>query len=416
MEPASLTAVRQVVDWAHEQGMTIRELLNEEQLEGLKRVFSNQEPWSFELYEPLRALSHALPRLDLPDVPARIHFGDCLSALDAVLQRDAASGAGEGAYAEGLRRYTWPLEHAVPSDVFETLGYAKASAGISALRAKHRAGWQQHAERSKAFLLRGAPSEPGGTAAIVGAGKLYDIPLKQLAERFERLLLVDVDGAALAESVEQVLGDSTPRQRIELVTSDVTGINLSFVRRVDQIFETASDEASTYRALLALLYSLRSAGPTGIAPTATLPRPLRAAFSSMVLSQLALPLTEYVERRFKQRFAGSKLLEERRSQVALAQFTHRLQHTHLQSLLGIARLVTLTSDISEQHTLVTPKGQRVSEPLALIGAPHLEDLVPLAEANVSASDAWPWQRLVPTATRPHGRRLSVNGCVVSTGW
>lgn len=43
MEPASLLAVREVVDWAQEQGMTIRELLNEEQLEGLKRVFSNQE-------------------------------------------------------------------------------------------------------------------------------------------------------------------------------------------------------------------------------------------------------------------------------------------------------------------------------------------------------------------------------------
>ena len=89
MEPASLFAVRQVVDWAHEQGMTIRERLSEEQLEGLQRVFSNQEPWSFELYEPLRALSHALPRLDLPDLPARVHFGDFLSALDSVLQRDA---------------------------------------------------------------------------------------------------------------------------------------------------------------------------------------------------------------------------------------------------------------------------------------------------------------------------------------
>jgi hypothetical protein len=51
----------------------------------------------------------------------------------------------------------------------------------------------------------------------------------------------------------------------------------------------------------------------------------------------------------------------------------------------------------------------------LIGAPHLEDLIALTETTILSSDAWSWQRLVPTATRPHGRRLSVNGCVVSTG-
>ena len=37
---------------------------------------------------------------------------------------------------------------------------------------------------------------------MIGAGKLYDIPLRKLAERFEQLLLVDIDAAALAESVQ----------------------------------------------------------------------------------------------------------------------------------------------------------------------------------------------------------------------
>src|SRR5688572_23501692 len=78
----SLPPFRQVLAWAVEQGMSVRDQLSEEQLAALQRAFSGKEPWSFEHYQPLRAFGYALARLNLPDMPALLSFGDVLQALD----------------------------------------------------------------------------------------------------------------------------------------------------------------------------------------------------------------------------------------------------------------------------------------------------------------------------------------------
>ena len=78
----SLPPFRRVLAWAAEQGMSVRGQLTEEQLVALEHVFSSNEPWTFEHYQPLRAFAHALSRLNLPDMPALLNFGDVLQALD----------------------------------------------------------------------------------------------------------------------------------------------------------------------------------------------------------------------------------------------------------------------------------------------------------------------------------------------
>jgi hypothetical protein len=406
MESSALRALRQALAWADEQGMTIHGLLDEAELAELRRVFSHERPWSFALYEPLRAFSHALPRLDAPDLPAAVHFADCLTALNEILLRDAAAGAGEGAYGAGLKRYTWARDHAVSSPAFEALGYAATSAGLSELRRRNRGGWQAHAARSREFLLEGGAH---AGAVVLGAGKLYDIPLQELAEGVERLILVDVDEAALAESVERVLGRSAARVRVATVTADVTGVNSGFVRAVDEIFAHPASAAAAYQALLALLYSFRSEGPPSLLPSDRAPAPGSAWFSVMVLSQLAEPLTRLVQRRFAACFANDEPLGAREFQIALGQFTHRIQHAHVQALLQAAGCVTLTSDVSEQYTRLAPDGRGVElgPPLPLIGAPHLLDLFPAAKANEIATAEWAWPRVVATPKRPSGRLLRV---------
>jgi hypothetical protein len=397
MESASFRAVRQVLTWASDQGMTIRGLLSAEQLESLARVFSGNEPWRFDWYEPLRAFSHAIPRLNLPDAPAAMHLGDALEALGELLQ---------------ARYPSWPTQPSVSERTFAELGYAATSAGISRLRDKSAAAWRDHGVNNKELLLRGAELAKGARAAVIGAGKLYDIPLRKLAERFEQVLLVDIDEPSLTQSVAQSGLDPELRKRLMLISSDVTGINDTFLHRARAALEIA-DERAAYEGLLGLFHGYCLAEPPLLFPGSALPDGgLDFVCSSMVLSQLATPLTRYVEQTFAQRFPESTLTQAHEFQVALAQFTHRLQHAHITSLLAAAPCMALTSDIAEQYTHLDPYGKiNASQALPLIGAPHLEDLIPVQRAQVLTSSEWSWERVVPTRSHPHGRLLKVVGVV-----
>lgn len=383
----------QALVWGAEQGMSIRGLLSSEQLEELARVFAGERAWTFELYEPLRAWAHALPRLEAPDLPARVHFGDALTALNEVLSGKAA----------------WPVATTPAPSTLAELGYAETSAGITRLRERHAAAWRQHAEANKQLLRRAAELSSGRHVTVLGAGKLYDIPLQKLAERYAQVTLVDVDGAALAESLQQAGLSAGLRGRVELVTADVTGVNAAFLERLNQSL-AAPDEPATYDALLELLHGYRLESPPSLGNDAC-----DVVLSSMLLSQLATPLTELVQRRFRERFPKSERLGAHAFRVALAQLTHRVQHDHVQALLATAPLVALTSDVSEQFFQLDALGTATpsSPELPLIGAPHLEDLFPAQQARVVESASWSWQRVPVTPKTPRGRKLRVIGTIAT---
>jgi len=133
----------------------------------------------------------------------------------------------------------------------------------------------------------------------------------------------------------------------------------------------------------------------------------------MVLSQLAAPLTQYLEQQFATRFPSSQRLRAHELQVALGQFTHRVQQAHVRSLLATAPCVALSSDIADQYTGLDARGAvtRSAVPLALIGVPSLPALVPRLEARVVLGTEWEWHHVVPTRTKPHGRTVRVAGVV-----
>lgn len=379
--------------------MSIRGQLGEEQLAALERMFSGKEPWSFEQYQPLRAFAHALLRLNLPDLPAVPSFGDVLQALDEL---------------RAPRLPAWPSHEAVTESSFSELGYASTSAAITRIRDAHTAAWREHGLNNKELLLRGAERALGERAVVIGAGKLYDIPLRKLAERFEQLLLVDVDAAALAESVEQVGLEPQLRARLSLVQADVTGINDVFLAKAHAAL-ALTDEVEVYAALLRLLHEYRVDEPPRLVPEHATPGPLDFACSSMVLSQLATPLTRYLERRFAERFPASQRTQAHEFQVALGQFTHRVQHAHVLSLLAAAPCIALTSDITEQYTALDARGTvlHAAARLPLIGAASLAALMPRQQARTVLTAEWQWRRVVPTRTKPHGRTVQVEGVVAA---
>src|SRR5882724_10465275 len=98
MASLSLPPLRRVLAWAVEQGMAVRGQLSEEQIGALERAFAGTEPWSFEHYTGLRVFAYAMARLNLPDIPAILSFGDMLQALDEL------RAATRGRHGEHLQR------------------------------------------------------------------------------------------------------------------------------------------------------------------------------------------------------------------------------------------------------------------------------------------------------------------------
>lgn len=398
MASLSLPPFRQVLAWAVEQGMSVRNQLTEEQLIVLERVFSGTEPWSVEQYPPLRAFAHALARLDLPDLPAVLSFGDVLQALDEL--RAATLGA-------------WPTHETITESAFAELRYASISAGITRIRDANTAAWREHGVNNKQVLLQGAERATGTRAVVIGAGKLYDIPLRKLAERFEQLLLVDIDAAALAESVKAAGLEPKLHERLSLVRTDVTGINDVFLEKAKAALKLTS-EVEVYAALLRLLDEHRVDEPPRLFPEGAAGGPVDFACSSMVLSQLASPLTRYVDEQFALRFPGSQRTQAHEFQVALGEFTHRVQHAHVRSLLAAAPCVALTSDITDQYMTIDARGTVIpgAAPLPLIGGPSLIALVPRQNARVVLTADWAWRHVIPTRSKPHGRTAHVAGMIV----
>ena len=235
-----------------------------------------------------------------------------------------------------------------------------------------------------------APSAPQGPRAVViGAGKLYDIPLRKLAERFHQLLLVDIDAAALAESVRQVGLPPKLEARLSLVQADVTGINDAFLQRARAALERTG-EVEVGEALLRLLHDYRVDEPPRLFPEGVVEGQLDFACSSMVLSQLATPLTSYVQEQFVARFPASQRTQAPEFQVALGQFTHRVQQAHVRSLLAAAPCIALSSDITDQYTALDPSGAVIHGALLLplIGAPSLSALVPRRQARTVFTANW----------------------------
>lgn len=396
MESASSAAVRQVLAWAAEQGLAIGGVVTAGQLAALAQIFAGEQPWRFELYEPLRAFSHAVPRLNLPDIPAAIHFGDVLTALEELLQAHGPA---------------WPAHPTASPSSLAELGYETASDGITRLHDASAAAWREHALANKELLLKGAERAEATSALVLGAGKLYDIPLRRLAEHFERVVLVDIDERALRNSFEHSGLSAELKKRVTLAVVDVTSCADSFSHKAHEAFDIAGEKA-VYEALLGLLHGYRLEQLPRLGGPEHADTRFSFACSSLLLSQLATPFTQFLEHRFKERFPGSPLTRSHEFRGALAQFTHRIEHAHITALLAAAPLVALTSDVAEHFTELDAHGNLITgAPVSLIGAPHLEDLVPTQQAHVSSSSEWTWHRVVPTRNAPHGRLHQVVGII-----
>ena len=98
-------------------------------------------------------------------------------------------------------------------------GFLTSSIQVRARYQRCRAAWAPHLERTQAVILAAADRAPGRRKALLfGAGLLHDIPLRELSNRFEEVVLADIVHALPSRLAAMRLPN------VRLLTLDVTGV------------------------------------------------------------------------------------------------------------------------------------------------------------------------------------------------
>lgn len=269
----------------------------------------------------------------------------------------------------------WTFDPAVDAHAFQLLGFAETSAGIARTQRENREGWWEHARRHKAFILDAAArAERRNLAVLLGAGKAFDLPLEELARRFERVLLVDIDAEAMTASSAAAVRDAKLRARLELRAMDVTGVSVRIARGIQDALN--SDQPET--ALDALCRSYRLASRPRLVG-----EPADLLVSGMVLSQLGLQPKLAAKRLYEQRFGKIPREAEARWSSAWNDLDLRLQRDHVDALCDEAALAVLTSDVMHHSG---------GESWSVIGAERLAARVP-QHLEVLSEKSWTWTRV-----------------------
>ena len=103
--------------------------------------------------------------------------------------------------------------------VARRFGYLAEAVALGARYRRQRRAWAPHVEACRRFVAEAAARAPkGGRAMVAGSGLLIEVPLHELAERFDEVVLVDV---VHARSARRKAGRFS---NVRLVGLDVTGV------------------------------------------------------------------------------------------------------------------------------------------------------------------------------------------------
>ncbi len=208
---------------------------------------------------------------------------------------------------EGLakqwKRKTWAeLKAGTPGELipgrrFTNLSgfFGRAGRNISAAESEYDRYWRPHIEKSRHRILEAAELvEEARTALVLGAGKCREIPLERLARKFDRVVLVDLDGPSMREAVARLPEEL--RAKIEVRVSDVTSFAQPLMEATSRIVEGAQSADEAFTELGALYREMDALRRYPELPRADL------VISSLVLSELARYPRTYTAQLVKEKF------------------------------------------------------------------------------------------------------------------
>src|SRR3954469_16552075 len=98
-------------------------------------------------------------------------------------------------------------------------GYLKRLIALEFRARRCAQAWASHQRATKNFIVKAADlCERQNIVVVVGSGLLLEIPLKALAERFEKVYLADIF------HMPQVRREAKRHFNVKLLTGDITGV------------------------------------------------------------------------------------------------------------------------------------------------------------------------------------------------
>jgi hypothetical protein len=269
-------------------------------------------------------------------------------------------------------------------------------------------------DESRAMILRAADAVRPGRAIALGAGRCREIPLRALAERFERVTLIDHDATKLDEALASSGLDRPGLARIDCRRADLTGLTDRFLRMVSEAL--ASPGAGSPEVAAARLTMLAaSAAPLAFSTGAV----SDLVIASCVMSQLHVAACHGALDRFSARHPGQ--LERLRQSPAWIEamegLTRRVERTFLQSLAGLVApsgRIYLSDTVQGAFFQREPGGLWLTDGFhGMTRTTNLRDDLDDERFQVEGEQRWHWVLEPPANTNLPGRLFEVQALVLS---
>ncbi len=244
------------------------------------------------------------------------------------------------------------------------MGYLREAVGISARYRRRKANWLPHLLNSTSLIMEAVElCDRKRKALILGSGALYDIPLAQLAQRFESVILVDLIHLPAARRAVSKFPNC------HLLQHDVTEL----LTDLQQHFRRSDINADRTLAVAQPQHFLDD-------------NQIDLVVSANILSQLHLLPLDFVRRRYR------RLDKERREErnVRLDRFAAAITRAHLDYLRRFAAITTLICDVAK--VVINKQGETVDVESAInnvelpfVGRRWVWDIAPRPEIHRSYS-------------------------------
>jgi hypothetical protein len=367
-------------------------------LVALEDVLAGGQPFRGELFGPLSSFANLCASGNLPGAFSPANLGDACVALGAVL---ASKGLGR-----------WRFEPALTKRSAEKLGFERVGGGLDRMQRENRSGWEAHASDNASFIRWALERVPHpGTAVVVGAARSHDLPLGELAARFEKVIVVDVcEPADTRAGVKRAIADASALERVAIERFDLTGSYNQFVADAGAIVARAGSEGDAERELDDLV-SAYDVDERDVRLCREDVEP-DFAVSSMVLTQLGLPYKAFVGRAFRARGFDPERVRAGILGDSLTALSCRVEQQHIAALLRLPKLSVLTSDVREGPVTLRPTGEVVAlaPSQSQLSVPTLSDRVPSGVTPLARGE-WDWLRVVPRRPGAPGSLMNVEGLV-----
>ena len=231
---------------------------------------------------------------------------------------------------------------------------------------------------------------------ILGAGSCSEIPLDTLARRFDSILLLDHEPAALEAALRALPPPLRPRVRAQIM--ERTGLIRDFLVAASRALEASTDPDQAASALA----TLARAGELRAERAARSPSTLVVA--SSILNELTTPTLRMIGRRFAERFPDAPSLSASKEWVdAALDLSWQAQRVFIEDLPsriapGGRAYVSATTLVGQVE--MDERGQWTTAGwYRMLAERSLTDLMG-SRWQVLFEARWPWVRVAP---QPGGR-------------